>query len=441
MRQQDQQISDDAPDVIKSEPVPVPGPGTVEPPTTDDPEGRRGQTYPSGTGDHGPEDALDERGSFDNEPDTSGPESGDRSSAADTRDELRGANRLPEERAEDDALDDDALADRSAEHNSDGDDRGTSDRGDLADASQADAGGPEAAVGSSRADIETQPDFHEPAPLPTTFGAPTVGGAVAASALAGSHRDARQEDTVRSGDGPADDRIDGIDDEPDRDHQASRGGGDLSLGAADDELDRDSQASRDPDEDRSLGAADAATGQRTDVAGVDGRPVDGAATAAPALVGASHPVNPDALSAGDLDAATGGNHGPEAGSGVVDPSGAHAGSGPEDGSGPDGGRAPDGALLPGAAEAEPIVAVLSPDTVQGFRDRWREVQLRFVDDPPGATADAHRLVEESVEALTAALAKQRDDLGGWQRDGATDTEQLRVVVRRHRDFLDRLLGR
>ncbi|MEO3746322.1 hypothetical protein [Plantactinospora sp. B5E13] len=90
-------------------------------------------------------------------------------------------------------------------------------------------------------------------------------------------------------------------------------------------------------------------------------------------------------------------------------------------------------------------AFLEPETVQKFRDRWREVQLRFVDDPSGAAADAQRLVEESVEALTTALAEQRAELGRGQGDGATgdatDTEQLRTAVRRHREFLDRILGR
>jgi hypothetical protein len=47
--------------------------------------------------------------------------------------------------------------------------------------------------------------FHPPAPVPTAFGAPTVGGAVAASALASGDRtaepDPREEETVRPGDG------------------------------------------------------------------------------------------------------------------------------------------------------------------------------------------------------------------------------------------------
>ncbi|MBF9131006.1 hypothetical protein I0C86_18870 [Plantactinospora sp. S1510] len=448
MRQQDRQINDDTPDVIKSEPVPVPGPGSVEFPAPDDPDGRHRTGYPnSDIADHGPEDALDERGSYDNDLDTSGPGpwSGDPAADARTRDERLGSDRRPEERAEDAALDDDALTERTPGDRAadpDGDDRGTSDRGDLADASQADADGPSADADRSRADAEradaelvdteradgehvdaqqadaeqvdteradgeqvdgdarNRPEFHEPAPLPTSFGAPTVGGAVAASALAGSHRDAREEDTVRSGDGPAEDRIDGVGDESERDRHAILAS----------------------DEDRSLGAADAAVDQRSDGTAVGRDAIDGAdhgfGTANTTETGSTTDAvtTPDAVTVSDT------------------------GTVPDTGTTPAAGTTPDGELLPGAAPAEPIVAILSPDTVQGLRDRWREVQLRFVDDPPGATADAHRLVEESVDAVTAALTQQREELGGWQRDGATDTEELRMVVRRHRDFLDRLLG-
>lgn len=381
MRQQDRQINDDTPDVIKSEPVPVPGPGNVESPPPDDPDYRHRAGYPgTGVADHGPEDALDERGSYGNDLATSGPgpQSDEPATDARAREERRGDDRLPEERAEDEALDDDALddrtpADRTADPDGD-DDRGSSDRGDLADASQADSGtdprgdaDDPAADGSDRTDTRDRPDFHEPAPLPTSFGAPTVGGAVAAAAMAGSHRDAREEDTVRSGDGPAEDRIDGVGDEPKRDYHATRGG----------------------DEDRSLGAADATASERTggpavdrdsgDRDPVDRSSIDGIGSVDPVAVGTSHPVNPDVLSAGNPDAIAGAGRGPDAGGTTDTGSTTEPGSVTGIGSATDAstdddtGSTPDGEMLPGAAPAEPIVAILDPDTVQGFRDRWREV--------------------------------------------------------------------
>ncbi|PYC76486.1 hypothetical protein C7C45_00385 [Micromonospora arborensis] len=90
--------------------------------------------------------------------------------------------------------------------------------------------------------------------------------------------------------------------------------------------------------------------------------------------------------------------------------------------------------------AEPAT-LLDTDTAQGFRDRWRDVQLRFVDDPHAAAGEAQSLVEEAIQALASALAAQKNTLGGWQDAGSADTEQLRVAVRRYRDFLDRVLGR
>ncbi|MET8041141.1 hypothetical protein ABZU25_09750 [Micromonospora sp. NPDC005215] len=90
--------------------------------------------------------------------------------------------------------------------------------------------------------------------------------------------------------------------------------------------------------------------------------------------------------------------------------------------------------------AEPAT-LLDTDTAQGFRDRWRDVQLRFVDDPHAAAGEAQSLVEEAIQALSSALAAQKNTLGGWQDAGSADTEQLRMAVRNYRDFLDRVLGR
>ncbi|MFD2766552.1 hypothetical protein [Micromonospora eburnea] len=65
------------------------------------------------------------------------------------------------------------------------------------------------------ADTDTRPEYHDPAPLPTAFGATTVGDAVAASAMASGRpedeRDPRGEDTAQPGDG-APGRTDALDD-------------------------------------------------------------------------------------------------------------------------------------------------------------------------------------------------------------------------------------
>ncbi|GAA1751841.1 hypothetical protein [Luedemannella helvata] len=97
-------------------------------------------------------------------------------------------------------------------------------------------------------------------------------------------------------------------------------------------------------------------------------------------------------------------------------------------------------LVPGAVTSEPAFAGWQDQDGQAFRDRWRDVQLRFVDDPRGAAAEAGTLVGEAVDAFTAALARQRQELDAWQSTEGDDTEIFRVAVRRYRDLLDKILA-
>ncbi|MGC5291370.1 hypothetical protein [Micromonospora sp. DT231] len=215
--------------------------------------------------------------------------------------------------------------------------------------------------------------FHEPGPLPTTFGATTVADAVAASALASPNPqdqpDPRAERTAQPGDGAEDGEREGLRADPTAE----------------------------------LHRRDAAPG-----------------------------TDPDAVAAG---AAGYGSATPE----MVDPD---ADGEPVDTEG-------DGTSLGAAGTSRPAgstvaaepATLLDTDTAQGFRDRWRDVQLRFVDDPHAAAGEAQSLVEEAIQALSSALAAQKNTLGGWQDAGSADTEQLRMAVRNYRDFLDRVLGR
>ncbi|GIJ46429.1 hypothetical protein Val02_33150 [Virgisporangium aliadipatigenens] len=98
-------------------------------------------------------------------------------------------------------------------------------------------------------------------------------------------------------------------------------------------------------------------------------------------------------------------------------------------------------LKPGDAEVAPVPTFWAATDTDGYRDRWREAQLRFVDDPQGAADEIRGLVGEAAEAVARALAEQRRDLDAWsgEGDGPRDTEQLRVVIQRYRTFFDRLL--
>jgi hypothetical protein len=86
-----------------------------------------------------------------------------------------------------------------------------------------------------------------------------------------------------------------------------------------------------------------------------------------------------------------------------------------------------------------IAELLPGDAAERLRQRWRDLQLRFVDNPHNVAEEADFLVGEAIEALTGALANTRGDLSRWRSDGTGDTEQLRLAVQRYREFLDRIL--
>lgn len=352
MRQDEQQLNNDHPEVVRSTPVAVPPPDALDTDTDTDTAGRHGRDRHAGT----PEDALDDRGTFD-EP-----------TAADDPHSTRPYPL--------DDADRDGVADRDL----------AADRDGVADH-----------------DGDRRPEFHEPAPLPTAFGATSVGDAVAASALAGGRpqdeRDARDEDTVAPGDG-APGQTGPFDDEradptaADRLHDRDR----WSSGATDPH-----PTTQDTDLPESTTDPDVTTGPHTTAD-------DGVAT------GPDTTVDPDTTAGGGIaTAATGGAAGAVAAADAGRPA---AGNVPSD-----------------------AASLFEADAAQGFRDRWRDVQLRFVDDPRAAVGEAQSLVEEAIRALSEALAAQKEKLGGWQGAGEADTEQLRVAVRQYRDFLDRVLGR
>ncbi|SBT50245.1 hypothetical protein [Micromonospora narathiwatensis] len=337
MRQEEQQGTPEQPDTVRSAPVPVrpPAEGADGERHRGDPAARTGV----------PEDALDERGTFD-DPAVAGERSADR---------------------------------RAAES-------GGTPAYDVRERRDAEA-----------ADTDGRPEYHDPAPLPTTFGATTVGDAVAASAMASGRpedeRDPRGEDTAQPGDG-APGRTDTFDD-----------------------------ARADPTAGDRLHSPGSAAER-------SGSPGGAASTVDTAGYGRAEPamVDPDAgtaaAGAGVAGAATSGGTRPTAG--TFDDSGSTR-------------------LVP-RHDLEPSVpadaaTLFAPEIAENFRKRWRDVQLQFVDDPRAAVGEAQSLVEEAIEALSAALREQKARLGGWQEAGASDTEQLRVAVRGYRDFLDRVLGR
>lgn len=76
-----------------------------------------------------------------------------------------------------------------------------------------------------------------------------------------------------------------------------------------------------------------------------------------------------------------------------------------------------------------------------LRGQWTDVQAGFVDDPKQCVHQADALVSEVVERLTANLAQARSRLEEqWASGAEASTEDLRVALKRYREFFDRLLA-
>jgi hypothetical protein len=85
--------------------------------------------------------------------------------------------------------------------------------------------------------------------------------------------------------------------------------------------------------------------------------------------------------------------------------------------------------------------LLSESSVAGYRDRWEQIQARFVDDPRSSVEQADALVNEVIHDLETSFGSERDTLEGqWQRGEDVHTEDLRIVLRRYRSFFGRLLA-
>ncbi|GAA4897778.1 hypothetical protein LX16_1055 [Stackebrandtia albiflava] len=71
-------------------------------------------------------------------------------------------------------------------------------------------------------------------------------------------------------------------------------------------------------------------------------------------------------------------------------------------------------------------------------NRWRDIQLTFVDRPQQAAEMARELVDEAVRSRIAAITTRQAELDGWSLTTA-DTELMRQAVQRYRDFFHRML--
>jgi hypothetical protein len=79
--------------------------------------------------------------------------------------------------------------------------------------------------------------------------------------------------------------------------------------------------------------------------------------------------------------------------------------------------------------------------LEELRTRWNDVQAGFVDDPQDCVQKADGLVSAVVKQLTSGFTEARSRLEQqWSRGEQASTEDLRVALKRYREFFDRLLA-
>ncbi|MFQ6148404.1 hypothetical protein ACLMNJ_35965 [Streptomyces seoulensis] len=205
------------------------------------------------------------------------------------------------------------------------------------------------------------------------------------------------------------------------------------------------RSTRDPATSAGIPSADpsdpAAPAETTGAADAAGR-VDTARAREPLGAGADATTAPDTATGPGRAGAAGPAGTPDAAgtSGVIGTSGV-AGTSDAAGRTDFAGTADTRDAKPAADADDELPRLLDATDEQSFRDRWRETQSKFVDDPRDAVHSADTLVADVIRTLAATFAEHKQGLEGqWSQGEQVDTEELRRALRRYRSFFNRLLS-
>lgn len=103
------------------------------------------------------------------------------------------------------------------------------------------------------------------------------------------------------------------------------------------------------------------------------------------------------------------------------------------------GESPDGPQT--GTESSLEASLFADDELTGLRARWDHVQAGFVDDPKDCVQRADSLVSDVVSQLTSGFTDARSRLEQqWGRGEEASTEDLRIALKRYREFFERLLA-
>lgn len=84
--------------------------------------------------------------------------------------------------------------------------------------------------------------------------------------------------------------------------------------------------------------------------------------------------------------------------------------------------------------------VWDPAQADRYRTEWRELQMQFVDDPPGTTKQAAGLVDEAIQTLTTSLQQHARAIGEQNPGDNRDSTQAQLsALREYRALLNRVL--
>jgi len=84
--------------------------------------------------------------------------------------------------------------------------------------------------------------------------------------------------------------------------------------------------------------------------------------------------------------------------------------------------------------------LIADEARDAFLSRWTEIQVSFVEDPGASVEDAVTLSQEVGAALLESFQDRTTELATTWRD-ASDTEQLRLVLKQYRALIGVLLPR
>ena len=96
--------------------------------------------------------------------------------------------------------------------------------------------------------------------------------------------------------------------------------------------------------------------------------------------------------------------------------------------------------VPAPTAPGPSARASSRDRAREYTARWEALKGGFVDEPRQAVARADNLVGELLDELQEQFRRHRHSFEQRLTADQASTEDLRLALRRYRNFFDRLLS-